>query len=168
MAMLTRAEALEILRSSRARTEALIEGLAEAQLTTRASLGGGNWSIKDLIGHLAGWEELALAQITAKRPPHLTGTFSSADELNAAEIERKRNWSLAKVRKDAERVRTALLQEIESMDDERWMSKIQFGKGRSALGLVLARTLVGGRHGPFAHDLAHFYDLERSVRSLRG
>jgi uncharacterized protein (TIGR03083 family) len=168
MAMLPRAEALEILRSSRSGTGALIEGLTEAQLTARTSLGGGNWSIKDLIGHLAGVEEVALAVITGKRPAYLTASFSSAKGFNDAEIERKRNWSLAKIRKDAERVRAALLKEIETMDDERWTSKIQIGTGRSALVLVLGRMLVGGRHGPFAHDLAHLYDLERSVRSLRG
>jgi hypothetical protein len=166
MAMPTRAEALEILRNSRVRTEALIAGVDEAQMKTLAALGGGNWSVKDLIGHLAGWEELALVHITGQRPRHLPRAFTSADEFNAAEIERKRDWSLAKVRKDAERVRTALLAAIESMDDEHWMSKVEAGKGRSTLALVLGRTLAGGRHGLFAHDLAHLRDLDRSVRSL--
>jgi uncharacterized protein (TIGR03083 family) len=166
--MLTRAEALEILRSSRVRTEALMEGLTEAQLTARTSLGGGHWSIKDLIGHLAGVEEVALSVITGKRPAYLTASFSSAKGFNDAEIERKRNWSPAKIRKDAERVRAALLKEIETMDDERWTSKIQIGERRSALALVLANALVGGRHGPFAHDLAHLYDLERSIKALKG
>jgi hypothetical protein len=167
MAIRTRAEALEILRSSRARTEGLMAGFTDAQLKTVTSLGGGDWSIKDLIGHLAVWEELALAQITGRRPAHLKGSFTTADELNAAEIERKRNWTLARVRKDAGRVRTALMGAIENMDDERWMSKVQFGRSRSTLALVVGRTLGGGRHGPFAHDLAHLHDLERSVKSLR-
>lgn len=166
MAIPTRNQALEILQTSRARIDALIDGLSDAQLATPTSLGGGDWSIKDLIGHLAGWEEFALARITGKRPPHLSGSFNSADELNAAEIERKRAWSVAKVRKDAERVRTALLDAIENMDDDRWLSKVDVGKGKSALALVVGRTLIGGRHGPFAHDLAHLYDLQRSVKSL--
>jgi uncharacterized protein (TIGR03083 family) len=165
--MLKRSEALDILRASRARVDALIDGLTEDQLTTRSALGGGTWSIKDLIGHLAGWEELALARITGKRPTHLTGDFTSADELNAAEIERKKDWPLTRVRKDAARVRTALIQAIERMDDEQWFAKVNTGQGKSALALVLGQTLIGGRHGPFAHDLAHLYDLERSVKALQ-
>ncbi len=164
--MLTRVEALGVLRSSRAQSDALVVGLTDGQIKTRASLGGGDWSVKDLIGHLAGWEELALAHISARRPRHLSGAFTSADEFNASEIERKINWSLERVRKDSERVRTALLEAIDDMSDDRWMSKIDTGKGRSSLGLVLGKTLAGGRHGPFAHDLAHLHDLKRSVRSL--
>ena len=51
--MPTRAEAREILVASRGRTESLIEGLSDARLKTQGQLGGGQWSIKDLLGHLA-------------------------------------------------------------------------------------------------------------------
>lgn len=166
MAVLSRAEALEILRSTRAQIDELIAPLTNTQLAKITNLGGGTWSVKDLIGHLAVWEEIALAQLTGKRPAHLKGPFSSGDELNDAEIERKRDWTLAKVRKDSERIRTALFEAIEQTDDERWTSKVEWGKGRSTLGLLVGRTLQGGKHGPFAHDLAHLNDLKRSVRAL--
>jgi hypothetical protein len=163
----TRAEAIEILRASRARTEALITELDEKLIKTRTVLGGGNWSVKDHIGHLASWEERALAAATEQPPRYPLGQFSTADEFNAAEFERKRDWSLAKVRKDSEQIRTALLEAIESMDDEKWKSKVQLGEKRSALALILGRILAGDRYGLFAHDLAHLKDLEKSVKALR-
>jgi uncharacterized protein (TIGR03083 family) len=164
--MPTRAEAIEILVACRARTEALIDGLDEKQMKTRTLLGGGDWSVKDLLGHLAGYEEDALAFVTGERPRR-AHKFASVDERNAAEIERKRSWSVRRVRQDSQRVRAAFLTSIENMDDERWKGKVETQQGRSALGLVLGRLLVGGRHGLFAHDLAHIRDLERSVKSLK-
>lgn len=94
--------------------------------------------------------------------------FASVDDRNAADIERKRRWSVKHVRKDFEDMRFALLQAIDEMEDERWTAKIQTKTGRSALGLVLGRLLVGGRYGLFAHDLAHIRDLEKTVKLLEG
>ena len=165
--MPTRAEAIEILVAARGRIEALIADLDDKQMKTKTLLGGGDWSVKDLIGHLAVYEERAVA-IATGRKPRQGSQITSVDEFNAAEIERKRKWSVKRVRDDAERARAELLAAIENMDDDRWASKVQTGQGRSAMGLVLGRLLVGGRLGLYAHDLAHVRDLERSVKSLKG
>ena len=163
----TRAQALDILIRSREPILELIKNLDDSRMKSRTLLGGGKWSVKDLLGHLAGYEEDALAVATGKQSSFQSGKFDSVDQRNAADIERKRNWSVKRVQENLDRSRAALIREIESMDDERWSTKIQTKTGRSALGLVLGRMLVGGRHGLFAHDLAHLRDLQRSIEGLK-
>ena len=162
----TRAQAVEILRACRASTEATIAPLSPKQLTMPTVLGDGTWSIKDLLGHLATWEERALVTAGLRSAPKRAPAFASVAEFNAHHLERKRAWSLAKVRKDYDAVRTDLVVGIEAMDDERWYEKIDVGGKRSALALVLAKMLNGDKHGLFAHDLAHARDLERAAREL--
>jgi uncharacterized protein (TIGR03083 family) len=165
--MPTRAQAKQILVSSRARTLALVGELDEKHWKTTTNLGDGDWSVKDLLGHLSGYEEQAAAIATGKKPRFDFAKFGSVDERNAADIDRKRNWSLKRVREDLETRRARLLEVIDAMDEERWTAKIETRRGRSALALVLGRLLVGGHHGLFAHDLAHIRDLEKSVRLLK-
>ena len=166
--MPTRAEAVEILVAAREPIEKLLDELDDKQMTKVTLLGGGSWSVKDLLGHLAGYEEDATAIALAKPRPKRFQGFESFDERNAADIEYMRKKSLKVVRAGFEKSRAALVHAIEDMDDERWTAKVETGKGRSALGLVLGRFLVGGKHGLFAHDLAHARDLERSVEALKG
>lgn len=165
--MPTRAQAMEILDVTRSRTEELVADLTEGQMRRPTQLGGGGWSIKDLLGHLAGYEEQAVALVTGEKPRFDFGRFGSVDERNAADIERKRSWSVKRVRQDLESMRAALVNAIEETDDERWTAKIQTSSGRSALALVLGKLLVGGHYGLFAHDLAHITDLKKSVKMLR-
>ena len=161
----TRGQAIEMLEWSRARLMPFIDQLSDAQLRGKTShVGGGEWSFKDLLGHLASWEENALR--FAKGTPRRHAAAMTTDEWNAAEIERKRNWSAKRVREQFDGIRAELIDLIGSMDDARWSEKVQTASGRSALGLVLGKALVGGRHGLFAHDLAHLRDVERSVKAM--
>lgn len=161
------AEAKRILIATRSRTEGLIQGLSEARLKTQGQLGGGEWSIKDLLGHLAGYEEQAVAVATGKKPGFDFSKYGSVDERNAADIERKRIWSAKRIREDLDRQRRAVLESIDAIDDTRWESKIPTRDGHSSLGLVLGRLLSGDRYGLFAHDLAHIGDLEKSVKVIK-
>lgn len=165
--MPTRAEAEEILTYSRSRTLALVNQLEPRQMKVPTLLGGGTWSVKDLLGHLSGYEEQAVALAVGERPRFDFWRFSSVDERNAADLERKRTWTVKRVLEDLASTRLRLLEVIDNMDDERWTAKVQTRTGRSALALVLGRLLVGGPHGLFAHDLAHIRDLERSVEMFQ-
>jgi hypothetical protein len=161
-------QAIEILRTCRAWTDDTIAPLSDTELVAQTPLGDGTWSIKDLLGHLATWEERALTTMGA-RPKRSDPTFADVNAHNAHHLERKRSWSLTKVRKDYDDVRSALVAAIEAMNDETWLHKIDVGGGRrSALALVLAKMLNGDRYGYFAHDFAHARGLEKAVRSLRG
>src|SRR3989442_9926668 len=60
----TREEAMSILDDGQRAVRELI-GLLPARALTAPGLGGGGWSPKDLIGHLASWEEFALEALEA-------------------------------------------------------------------------------------------------------
>jgi hypothetical protein len=62
--MIARAEAIGRLREQRATTLALIDELSSRARTT-PGLGGGEWSAKDLLGHLESWERHALDALAA-------------------------------------------------------------------------------------------------------
>ncbi|MBA2608134.1 MAG: DinB family protein, partial [Actinobacteria bacterium] len=69
----TREQAIGILQGTREVTDSLIDNLSARRLTVAGPLGGGVWSIKDLIGHLATWEERALVILGARKPASGSG-----------------------------------------------------------------------------------------------
>jgi hypothetical protein len=149
----TRQQAVDILRTCRAWTDDAVAPLSAEQLVVPTQLGDGTWTVKDLLGHLATWEERALVMLGRRSSPApAASSFASADDFNAHHLERKRSWSLAKVQQEYDEVRTELVACIEGLDDERWLGKIDVGGRRSALALVLAKMLNGDRFGYFAHS----------------
>ena len=159
----TRAEAVAVLRSGREVTDSLIDELSAKRMSEIGPLGGGAWSITDLIGHLATWEERALVIMGARQSPAHLGRAQTTDEFNAFHVERKRRWAPARVRRDADAVRNELIAAIGDTTDERWLAKVDTGSGKSALGLYLGKVLTGEKYGFYAHDLAHYKDLRRAT-----
>src|SRR5438045_2576914 len=98
----TREEARDALERGRAELARLMSLLSDEQISRPGALG--DWSVQDLIGHLACWEARALQAFDAARTgasfPALVG-IRSVDELNAANIEAWRRKDLARVRADA-------------------------------------------------------------------
>jgi len=160
----SRAEATAILRTTRDVTDSLIDGVPAKGMEEIGPLGGGAWSLKDFIGHLASVEEAALVVLGVRRSPSVPEPRTTA-EINALRIARKRAWSLARVRKDAAAVRNDLMNAIAEATDARWLEKVDTARGRSALGLVLGKVLTGEKYGYYAHDLAHYKDLKRATAS---
>jgi hypothetical protein len=159
----TRREALRILERERALTRTLLDALPRSALTV-PGLGGGEWSPKDLIGHLATWEEFALDALAAwdrgERAPidDLLYTVPTS-RINDQNVARKTTWSLAKIRRESERTHLELLEAIGSISDARWRGPVT-KRGRSPLGRRLG-SILGGPGGGFHHDAGHH-------KSLRG
>jgi hypothetical protein len=174
MAVPSRDEAVRTLDEGRARVGELLSGLSEAELTKPATIGGGDWSAKDLIGHLAFWEELALEAIEqwrAVRTPRVeTGIFAQGsegiDRANAEAVARKAEWSLEEVRSRAEDTHRTLLAEIESMSDEEWTANAFYPTERRKHLADLLGSVLGAPKQPFGHASAHIPDLEAYVGSL--
>lgn len=162
----SREAAIGIIRDARARVDELIGALSDSDVEATATLGGGNWSIKDLIGHLASWEERALPLFESPAA-YDRRSFPPTDEFNAAEVRRKADWSLAKVRDHARETHQRLLESIDRLDDETWLADVPVPDHDAApRGFVIGMILAGDEHGLFAHDLAHLNDVEAYVRSL--
>ena len=167
----SRREAVNILEQGRSEIEELLDRLPKSAMT-ESGVGGGTWSPKDLIGHLASWEEYALDALVAwerdERAPidELQFTLSTS-RINDQAVARKAPWSLAKVRRDADRTRGELLTAIRGLSDARWTSPAT-PRGRTPLAARLGAILVGSGGSLFAHDVAHVKSLETFVRQRLG
>ena len=74
-------------------------GLSEAELVEPGVTG--TWSVKDIIAHVAVWEEEALAHLpvvlAGKRPPRYSVTHGGINAFNAQTTQRHRSLALADV-----------------------------------------------------------------------
>lgn len=156
-----RDEAIRELREDRARTEALLAAIDPAALVT-PGLGGGTWSPKDLLGHLASWEQHALDAIDAwdrGEPPPISVALDSlgTDEVNRREVDRKAAWPMDEVRASAAMTHETLLAACE--EGSVWWAERPAADAERSRGQHLG-GILGGERGLFRHDPDHWNDLE--------
>jgi hypothetical protein len=169
-APITRTEAIVRLSTDRAALSAILEQVSRRDLE-RAGLGGGDWSPKDLIGHLAAWEEHGLGALDAwargmPAPVEVALRQVGLTRVNRDELLRKAPMDLVTIRRDAARVHANLIAAIEVTPDDRWV-RPPVPRARLPLGTKLGRILAGAG-GPFHHDAAHLPDLRAFVRAAGG
>jgi hypothetical protein len=170
MARPARGDAVATLEEGQARLDALLGRLSEDELIRPATIGGGDWSAKDLVGHIAFWEEVALAVLDAWRRGaglNLSEAFApgGTDGMNAWNQQRKGRWSLQRVQSDAHTTHRRLVSELRKLTDEAWRSSMPMTASRRVrLGTRLGGVL-GAPKRPFAHAFAHIPDLEAYVAS---
>lgn len=165
MGDLTRRQAVRRLRVEREEVLELL-GQLPPRARSRPGLGGGDWSPKDLIGHLETWEEHALAAIDAwsrdePAPIDRALRTQGLTAVNRAEVERRSRRSVAAVLASANATHDRLVAAIEGMPDAVWNAPAT-SRGRVSLGHRVGQILVGTRD-PFAHDSAHLKDLRAFV-----
>jgi DinB family protein len=160
-----RTEAIRILERERRATLKLIQRLPARTITIRG-LGGGDWSPKDLIGHLESWEQHALDALEAwsrgeVAPSDRALQTLGLDAFNLAEVERKARWSVARAIDSAGATHRRLVAALGSISANDWAAP-PTKRPRRSLGTHLG-GILGGPAGPFRHDLAHHPDLEAFV-----
>lgn len=171
MAQPTRAEALATLSEGHARVAALAGELSDGELSRPATIGGGQWSAKDLLGHIAFWEEVAMETLTAWRRgerPRIEQTFTTGgiDALNAWNEKRKAQWTPEQIQAQAQDVHERLVAEIEAMSDEEWRAKASYATERRRRLVTELGSVLGAPKRPFGHAFAHLPDLEAYVRGI--
>jgi DinB family protein len=174
VSIVTRDQAVEVLEAGRRALDLLIAGLDDAAMTQPATIGGGDWSAKDLLGHLAFWEELAVDLVAARRagrPPALDEISAAGDagvdRANAANEAATAGQSLELVRARAAAAHASLLQLIRTLGDAAWHSASTDPNARyPTLGERLGAILGGEVQGPFGHTFDHLPDLRAYVVSL--
>ncbi|HJP64999.1 MAG TPA: maleylpyruvate isomerase N-terminal domain-containing protein [Actinomycetota bacterium] len=173
MALTSRAEAVRILEEGHATVQTLLANVGEEDFVRLATIGGGEWSAKDLVGHLATWEEAALEALgdwRAGRTPTIeTEVFArpgAIDEYNARTVAAKRDEPLDAVRRAVEEAHAAILSEIEGMSDDEWSSKAPYPSERRRRLAELLGSITGAPKRPFGHAFAHIPDLEAFRASL--
>jgi len=164
----SRENAIRSLRDQRRETLALVD-LLPARARTRPGLGGGEWSPKDLLGHLESWEHHALDALQAwardERAPIDVALYRDGiTAVNLKEVRRKARRSFPAITSSAAATHEQLCAAIEQMTDERWGAPAT-SRGRKPLWHRLGQLLVGA--GPFGHDAAHHRSLRAFVHLHR-
>ncbi|MFN2589702.1 MAG: DinB family protein [Actinomycetota bacterium] len=172
MPVIGRDEAIRTLDEGNRQVRDLAGQLSDDQLTRPASIGGGDWSARDLLGHLTTWEEVALEALQewrdGNRPrveTEIFGTDEGVDTFNAQTVEAKRQRSAEEIRDAAERVHEALRREIESMSDGEWRARAPYATERRRTLAELLGSVLGAPRRPFGHAFAHLDDLRAYVDS---
>ncbi len=151
---MTKADLLAALADANEQFDTAIAGLDEAALVESGVVG--QWSIKDLIGHVTAWEQLAVEALEQARSgePIPAPSWASADEYNAQDAARKSGWTLAEVRADAAETRRRLLALLADLTEEDWMTPVASGDREQPLGDWISGALNGDNE-PGTHAAEH-------------
>jgi hypothetical protein len=164
MAVVTREEALAVLEAGQAELDTLFDQLSETELDEPATIGGGDWAAKDLMGHVAFWEELALQTVDAFRgglTPRVAQ--SDTDELNAQNQAEQAAHSATELRARAASAHAALLAALRGLSAADWHAPLPWSDARAdTLGEMLG-SVLGAPDQPFGHVYAHLDDLRAYV-----
>lgn len=161
----TRRRAIRILREGMDEVFSLYDSLPPRARTT-PGLGGGEWSPKDLLGHLESWQEYALEALDAWDEGHgpaidavIWSTSTSA--LNDGAVRTKSSRRAPEQRRRAGVTHDRLVAGLEAFGDARWR-RPGTTRGRTPAGARLG-NLLAGPGGPFRHANAHLPQLRAFV-----
>lgn len=166
---LSQQEALRILEQEHRSVRELIGRLSPANFARPATIGGGDWSARDLLGHLTSWEQHALEALEAwsrgqPAPVDRALRERGLNAVNAETVAAGRSRSPSSVRRRFDEVHRQLVTEIRALSAATWQAP-PTARARRPLGDVLG-GIVGGPAGPFAHASAHLRDLRAFVESV--
>jgi hypothetical protein len=123
-----------------------------------------SWSIKDLIGHVTAWDQLAVEYLERWRHggPEPARDWDSADTYNAQEAAWREGWTLAEVRDEAADIRRRLRAVLASITDEEWATVVRINYRGRSLG-----EWVGGALGGTARPGSHAAEHAARIRAWR-
>lgn len=147
-------ELLAVVEDSWRQLDAALEGLDAVAMMEPGVVE--QWSVKDLLGHVTTWEQVALRNVEQTRrgetPAGLGGI--DVDDYNAAEAAARRDQSLEQVRQESTETRKRLRAAIASIGDAEWDAVYGEGDRAAPLGVWVGRSL-GGPDGPGTHAAEH-------------
>ena len=118
----------------------------------------GEWSLKDIVGHVATWEAEALTALRHLRaglhPAILDIDRSEVDEFNADHVERKRDIDFWSIYEQLKGTRARLLDEIEDIDDDTLVAD-------GSLHAAIVRSVTD-------HDRHHWHDVAAKLAGMPG
>jgi uncharacterized protein (TIGR03083 family) len=167
----TRDRAVRTLEEGRQRLDRLLAGVSEHELSRPATIGGGDWSAKDLIGHIALWEEAAVDAVSSVRRgevPEIEAVFreeGGVDRYNAETMPKLQELSLDEVRERATAAHETLVALIRGMDDGEWLHPVPYETERRRNLAILLGSITGAPKRPFGHAFAHIPDLAAFISS---
>ena len=147
---MTRGQILQMIKDNYAQILVAITGLDDDALTKRPIIEW--WTIKDLMGHMAMWEQVAIKFIAEYRQdglPKILGMDNDAaiNVYNKREATIRRDWSLARVRAEFDTAQRDLVAAIESLSDADLIKPLPapWGKGDNLEKLIAINSY---QHNP--------------------
>jgi hypothetical protein len=159
-----REEAVRTLEEGYAATRALVGKLDDEAFARPATIGGGDWSAKDLLCHLMFWERNALEALEdwadgrAWRSSDAFDEPGGDDRLNAAAYEEFAGLSGDEARAGAAAVHVSLVAAVHDLDDADWSRAVP-GEESRTWGEGSGDILQGMDGAAFRHAWAHLDDL---------
>ena len=145
-----RDELLAALEAARARLDAALEGLTEAELTRPGTVG--DWSIKDLMAHVTAWDVDLLTNLgQAKRgqkPGRTAWDNAAIQAQNVAWYAEFKDRPLDRVVADYDGVHAQLLRRVEGLTDSELEAPAAWLQGRPLFQYFLDDVVTHeGEHG---------------------
>src|SRR5690349_6263284 len=111
---------LEALNRTRAELLDVIAGLDEATLDRKGVVG--EWSIKNVLAHIAAWEDWVVRALPARlatgaTPEDFRARAEDEDRFNAEEVAEREELTPGEQLMELERTRDALLAYVRSLDE---------------------------------------------------
>jgi hypothetical protein len=109
-----------LVRQDAARADLLtaIAGLDEATMASLPVVG--NWTIKEVLAHIAGWavwDLAAIRQVQAGEQPDFAA-LQDVTSFNARHVEERRNWTVTEILDEMDATRTALEELLMAIPEE--------------------------------------------------
>jgi hypothetical protein len=108
--------------------QASYAGLSDAELMEPGVIG--DWSVKDIIAHVTGWEQEALTHLPlildGGKPPRYSVTYGGIDAFNAQMMEQKRPLSLSEVLRQQDDTHRRLIDFIQSVPEDQFIRETRF------------------------------------------
>lgn len=83
----------------------------------------GEWSLKDLVGHISGWNIAATNAARSLEEGNTPEWVKSINDFNKENVERREKWSWEKVSQEFLEASKALIEEYERLPRELWEKK---------------------------------------------
>ena len=170
--MISREEAVGLLEEQHTAVAELLAELDEDAFARRGTMGGGEWSAKDLAAHLGSWEDYSLQVIDAfgrgERPSieDAFGAGNTTDRLNEREVQRFLEANPKDVLARFDDLHRRLVGSILGTSEEEWSSSYPYDPDDDTLGERVGSLLGSDVGGAFTHASAHLPDLRAYVDSI--
>jgi hypothetical protein len=170
--VISRDEAVGLLEQQHSAVAELLAELDAEAFARLGTMGGGEWSAKDLAAHLGSWEEISLQTMDSfgrgERPTiedALAGE-GATDRLNEQEVRRFVDTDPNDVLARFEDLHRRLVGRIRGMSDEEWASAYPYEPESDTLGERVGGLLGSDDGGGFMHASAHLPDLRAYLDSI--
>jgi len=162
--MTSKAEVLETIARERAGWEALMVEVGAERMEEPGV--AGEWSVKDIVGHLTGWRQQSLDRIEAalrgeaEPPPPWPAALTTDDEINAWIYERTHDRPQGDLLREAEVSYDRLRDAVTALPEEALAAPTRFPwlEGQSLAANITGGDFFGHFHEEHEPDIRAWLD----------